>query len=91
MFTYTVRSADDASNTFSVVADSRDVMKWEKARNGRSVSKLLAEPTVVDSYVLAYLAAKRLELIDCAPAEFEQNYILIFGSEPSPDPTNPAP
>lgn len=89
MFTFSCRKADDPDSAFTVVADSRDVLRWEKAKSGRSVAKLLADSTVADSYVLAYLAAKREGHLDCAPAEFENDWLLIFGSDPAPDPTSP--
>lgn len=92
MFTFTIRLADDGDTAErqTVVADSRDVLKWEKGKPGRSVTKILAEPNIADSYVLAYLAAKRQGIVDCSAHEFEQQYLLVFGQEPAPDPTKPA-
>lgn len=94
MFTYTVQpvSAEEGGpggEPITVTADSRDVLQWEKRGSGRSISKFLAEPTLKDSYVLAYLAATRRKLIDCSPQAFEENYLLVMGQDPTPDPTRP--
>lgn len=92
MFVFTFAPADDPKNQTTVEADSRDVLRWEKAKNGRSATKLLAEPNIVDSYVLCYLSARRQALVDCSPNEFEDKYILLFGQDVKvPDPTPPAP
>jgi hypothetical protein len=93
MFQFTIRLAEDGDKAerIRIIADSRDVLKWEKAKPGRSVTKILAEPNIVDSYILAYLAARRQNLVDCSPNEFESRYLLVFGQEPAPDPTPPVP
>lgn len=91
MFVFTFAPADDKTKQRTVEADSRDVLRWEKARNGRSAAKLLAEPNIVDSYVLCYLTARRQELVDCSPNEFEEKYVLLFGTDVKvPDPTQQA-
>jgi hypothetical protein len=92
MFVFTFAPADDKVDQHTVEADSRDVLRWEKAKNGRSAAKLLAEPNLIDSYILCYLAARRQELVDCSPNEFEEKYILLYGQDVKvPDPTQPAP
>lgn len=91
MFVFTFAAADNKSEQHTVEADSRDVLRWEKAKSGRSAAKLLAEPNIVDSYILCYLAAKRQELVDCSPNEFEEKYLLLFGTDVKvPDPTQKA-
>jgi hypothetical protein len=90
MFNYTIRP-DDGGEDIRVTADSRDVLNWEKAGKGRSISKLLAEPSIGDAYILAYLAGKRTGVITCTPTEFEQRYLIVMTGEESPDPTPPAP
>lgn len=92
MFSYTIRPVPEdeggpGGEDIKVVADSRVVLQWEKAKKDRSISKLLAEPTLADAYVLAYLAAKRAGKIDCPPGEFEDKYLLLLGGEAAPDPT----
>lgn len=96
MFTYTIRPEAEpegpGGDDLHIVADSRDVLRWEKAGNGkRSIAKLLAEPNIADSYILAYLAGKRQKLVTCTPQEFEDHYIIVMTGEESPDPTLPAP
>lgn len=97
MFTFSVKPVPETEggpggDAFTVTADSRDVLKWEKAdRTGqRSISKMLGNPTLIDSYALAYLAAKRLGKIECTAHAFEDGYLLQLGVEPEPDPTQPA-
>jgi len=94
MFTYTVQPVPEedggpGGDEMKIEADSRDVLRWERAKSGRSLAKLLAEPTLSDNYVLAYLAATRQKIVDCSPQKFEENYLLILGSDPGPVPTNP--
>ncbi len=96
MFTYTVKPVPEDEGgpggpELKVEADSRDVLRWERAKSGRSLAKLLAEPTLSDNYVLAYLAAARQKIVDCSPQEFEAKYLLVLGADPAPVPTNPAP
>lgn len=96
MFTYTVQpvpaeQGGPGGDELKIEADSRDVLRWERAKAGRSIAKLLAEPTLSDNYVVAYLAATRQKLITCSPQEFEGQYLLILGADPAPVPTNPAP
>lgn len=96
MFTYTLQPLDDdqepVGDAFAVTADSRDVLRWEKGKPGkRSIAAFLAEPNMTDSYVLAYLAARRLKKIpqDVSPQVFEERYLLVMAQEPAPDPTRP--
>lgn len=89
MFNYTLRPADGGED-LHVVADSRDVLRWEKAGKGRSISKLLAEPTLSDAYILAYLAGKRTGVITCNPQEFEDGFLIVMTGEEPPDPTQSA-
>lgn len=91
MFVFTFAPAADKADQHTVEADSRDVLRWEKAKSGRSATKLLAEPNIVDSYILCYLSAKREGLVDCSPSEFEEKYLLLFGTDvKAPDPTRKA-
>ena len=92
MFVFTFAPAEDKAAQRTVEADSRDVLRWEKAKTGRSAAKLLAEPNLVDSYILCYLAARRQEMVDCSPSEFEEKYLLLFGTDVKvPDPSQKAP
>lgn len=93
MFQFTIRRAsDEAAAGVLVVADSRDVVVWERGRAGRSVTKLLAEPNMSDSYQLAYIAARRQGLLpDCSRDDFETGWLLVFGQDAAPDPTQPVP
>ncbi len=95
MFTYTLQETGpdgEPGESFAVTADSRDVLRWEKGKPGkRSIAAFLAEPNMVDSYVLAYLAAYRQKKIpsDLSPQAFEEKFLLVMGQEPAPDPTRP--
>jgi len=78
---------------FAVVADSRDVVKWERAgrpEEGRSVSRFLAEVTLAAAYPMAYIAARRQGLVDCTAKAFEDGYLIVLGTDKAPDPTPPA-
>lgn len=91
MFQFTFHRADDeAAERVTVIADSRDVLKWERAGRDRSVTELLAKPNMDHCYPLAWIAAKRQGLLDCTLQAFEAEYLLVFGREPAPDPTQPA-
>jgi len=87
MFNYVLRPAEGDGEDIHVVADSRDVLRWEKAGKGRSISKLLAEPSLADAYILAYLAGKRTGVITCSPQEFEDGFLIVMTGEESPDPS----
>ena len=97
MFTFRVKpvpteDGGPGGDDFTVVADSRDVVKWERAgrpEEQRSVSRFLAEVTLAAAYPMAYIAAKRQGLIDCTAKAFEDGYLIVLGSEPAPDPTRP--
>ncbi len=96
MFTYTLAPVPETEGgpggeQITVTADSRDVLRWERAKSGRSIAKLLAEPTLSDNYVLAYLAATRTGQVTCSPKAFEDGYLLVMGADPAPVPTSPAP
>mgnify|MGYP003576115808 CR=1 FL=1 len=100
MFTYKLKptpidEGGPGGKQFEVTADSRDVLAWEKGGQGRSLSRLLVEPNVKDTYVLAWLACKRTGKVDCPLAEFEAKYLIVFGAlqqlaGAAPDPTRPA-
>ena len=104
MFTYRIQPRPEpkgpGGEMFTVTADSLHVMQWERSgkTNGlpRSVARLLAEPTMTDSYVLAYLAAKDAGHVACSADEFERGYVLLLGAaaqaaQAAPGPTRPAP
>lgn len=104
MFTYRVQPRPEpkgpGGDMFTVTADSWHVMQWERGgkTNGepRTIARLLAAPSMTDSYVLAYLAAKDSGVVTCSADEFERGYVLLLGTPaaaatPAPDPTRPAP
>lgn len=90
---FNFRVAPDQGEPFNVTAGSRDVLAWEKAGPGRSVSAVLENPTLTAFYGLAYAAAHRQRLFTGTQAEFEATCDLTRSvvDEEASDPTPPAP
>jgi hypothetical protein len=88
MFVFTVNP--DGADPYRAEAKSRDVIVWERAGRGRSLSKLAEAPRMEDMYSLAHTAVRRLALFTGSLPEFEATCDLTFEvAEPS-DPTRTA-
>ncbi|HEY9416113.1 MAG TPA: hypothetical protein VIQ30_15235 [Pseudonocardia sp.] len=95
MITLTI--TPDIGDPYKVTATSRDVLTWEKTTKGRSFVDLINEPTLVDLYRVAHLAAWRQGLTTAKNLqEFEATCEVagIFDDEDQvaddePDPTPP--
>jgi hypothetical protein len=57
MFTVTV--TPDGGEPFDVEITSRDGLKWERARKGRSISQFTENPSLEAMYSLTYVAVQR--------------------------------
>lgn len=92
----------DGGDAYTVTAEARDVLAWEKAsEDGRTYLDLSRGGTLVDVYALAYIASKRQGLFEGSRAQFEKtcdinilrwmNHLLtsVVGSSENsePDPT----
>lgn len=90
MFTFKV--TPDEGKEFSVTADSRDIMLWEKTTQGRTLGKLKDDLRMADLYKIAYLAVARTKKFDGDQAAFEKTCVIEEqGDEEEADPTSPAP
>jgi len=86
VITFQVRPDD--GEPYELVADSRDVLGWEKQSKGRKTFMALMETlNLVDLYQVAHIAAKRLGKFAGELAEFERTCALEFNTEEEPDPT----
>ena len=85
----------DDGDTYEVAVTSRDVYLWEKTNKDKRMGQLAQEggQSMVDSYALAYLAAKRTGQFSGTLDEFSKTVDLSFAAEldEEPDPTQPVP
>lgn len=88
MFTFEIRPDDGAP--YTVTADSRDVVMWEKTTPGRCFANL-REAAMSDFYGIAFVASKRLGLWDGDRKAFDASVALdiVEDEEPDPTPTGP--
>jgi hypothetical protein len=91
----TFKVSPDGGDPWQVVAESRDVLAWEKALKGRSFNDLATNPTMAGLYGLAYAASRRQGLWEGTIQEFEASVDLQMvddeEDEQEVDPTRPAP
>lgn len=86
----------DDGKPFAVTATSRDILRWEKAKPGRSITQLVGgEPRMADAYSLAHTAAVRAGDFTGSLAQFEDS-VDLDGREPEEQadeegPTQPGP
>lgn len=72
----------DDGEPFAVTATSRDILRWEKAKPGRSITQLVGgEPRMADAYSLAHTAAVRAGDFTGSLAQFEDS-VDLDGREP---------
>lgn len=57
MFTVTVKP--DGGEPFDVDVTTRDGLRWERARKGRSIAQFSDNPTIGDLYSLTFVAVQR--------------------------------
>lgn len=88
-FTFTV--TPDGEGPYEVVADSRDIYRWEKTNRGKTLGGL-QNGSWVDMSTLCWQSARRQGLTDAANAdEFaERNKVDPEEADEEPDPTQPA-
>ncbi|NUR80722.1 MAG: hypothetical protein HOQ21_09800 [Dermatophilaceae bacterium] len=80
---------------FTVVADPRDQLVWERAKKGRSLGDLLTlQVRIEDLYSLAHIAAKRTKKYLDDLAVFEVEAAVVMGrrddSDEDPSPEGPS-
>lgn len=66
----------DDGDEFTVTADSRDVLVFERASKGRTLANLVEDKSYVDLYRLAHIASKRQGKFTGPLDEFEQTCVL---------------
>lgn len=93
MATQRWKVAPEGGEPFTVVADSRDMLVWEKTNKaGRTAVDLVDGATLGDQYAIAYTASKRQGLFAGTRQEFDDACAIDAAEdEPEPDPTRPAP
>lgn len=88
MYEFTLK--DDAGDTLRVIADSRDVLHWEREKSGRSAAKLASDWHMEDFYSLAHLAATRTGQFRGRLIDFENTYRVTRTAEVLDDDTGHA-
>lgn len=89
----------DDGDSWQVVADSRDIYMWEKTNKGASFAKLKDDLHMGDLYAVAWVAARRQNLIGQGMKleDFADAHALEFdintkpAEDVEPDPTQAAP
>jgi hypothetical protein len=80
----------DGGDEFEVKAQTRDILNWEKTTKGASFGQLAEDMKLEHMYKIAYIAGKRLGLVEGGLADFEATHDLVFEMEEEPDPTQSA-
>lgn len=90
MFTFRVKP--DIGEPFDLTVSSRDVVMWEKMDRNNTITRLEANPSMVDLYWVTHIAAKRQNLFPGVLAEWENSVDLepLDSDLKSSDPTRPA-
>jgi hypothetical protein len=70
MFKVTVKP--DGSEPFDVEVTTRDALRWERAKKGRSLAQFGENPRVEDLYSLTFVAVMRSEKFPGDIREFEE-------------------
>lgn len=66
----------DDGDEFTVTADSRDVLAFERASKSRTLGNLVEDRSYVDLYRLAHIASKRQGNFTGTLDEFEKTCVL---------------
>jgi len=74
---YRLAFKDDHGNRLVANADSRDILKWEREKTGRTAAKLASNAAMEDFYSLAHCAARRTGDYDGSLRQFEDGYHLV--------------
>lgn len=92
MFKVEVRP--DGAEPFEVEVTTRDSLKWERARKGRSINQFSEAPTMDALYSLTYVAVQRDGRFSGDIREFEESCDLERRDDTEDsdeaDPTQPA-
>lgn len=86
----TLKVIPDDGDEYSLKANARDVLVWEKANRGRSFTQLINDPFLHDLYKIAHISSRRQQLFTGTLEEFEKTCEVRFDreeQEPEPDPT----
>ncbi len=72
----------DDGEPFEITASSRDILRWEKGKPGRSITQLIGGGVrISEAYALAHVAAKRAGTFTGSLSEFE-DAVDLDGREP---------
>lgn len=86
MFKFTIKPDD--GEQYEVVAGSRDILAFEKAGRGRTLTQLSENPKMDDLYALSFLAAKRQGLFEGPREMWDASVDLDFEEDQAAtDPT----
>ncbi len=75
----------DGGEPFTLRADSRDVIAWERRKPGRHLGMIEATPRMQDLSELAWLTARRLKQWGGDLAEFQDTVAVNTAKDPNPD------
>ena len=71
----------DDGEQLTLVADSRDILMWERMAKGRSLGALGKDARISDFYEVAHIAARRKRGFDGALPDFEAAYAIDLVDE----------
>lgn len=87
MITFEITDTE-TDETTELVADSRDVLVWEKtSRSNETYIELVTSMSLQKFYRLAAIAAKRQGVFTGKPADFESRFLLTLPVEEETLPT----
>lgn len=82
---YTFKISPDDGTSFTVTANMRDVLAWERSSPSRSAQELVENFRLADGYEIAWRAAKRQKLYDGTRADFENGCDVRIAPAPPVD------
>lgn len=85
MMSFNIKNVDSGKE-WSVIADTRDVYKWEKTHKGVNLNKLADGLGMTDLYSLAYLASTRTGQFKGSEDDFVDGHVLEFEEEEDAEP-----
>lgn len=83
MFTVTVKP--DGGEPFDVEVTTRDGLRWERARKGRSINQFSENPSIGDLYSLTFVAVQRDGRYGGDIRQFEEECDLDRHPDKKPD------